>query len=61
MAASTVPVPRDGFGVEGGDDAEIFTDAVQEEPRHPQMVAHADPLTRTNLELPLKDDIAVSR
>lgn len=59
MAASTVPVPWDWLGVERGNDTKVFTDAVQEETRHPQMVAHADPLTRANLELPLKHTFPV--
>lgn len=60
MAASTVPVPGDRFGVKRGHDAEVFTHAVQEEARHPQMVAHADPLTRANLELPLQHSFTVT-
>lgn len=61
VAASTVPVPGDGFGVKRGDDAKVFTHAVQEEARHPQVVAHADPLTRANLELPLQHRCTVTR
>lgn len=59
MAASTVPVPWDWLGVKRGNDTKVFTDAVQEETCHPQMVAHADPLTRANLELPLKHTFPV--
>lgn len=56
MAASPVPVSGDWFGVERGHDAKIFTDPVQEEARHPQVVTHVYPFTRPNLELPLEGE-----
>lgn len=54
VAASTVPVPRDGLRVEGGHDAKVFTYTVQDKAGCPQMVAHVDAFTGTNLELPLE-------
>ena len=40
VQARTVPVAFNGFGLEGDDDAEFFGDAVEEEARHPELVAH---------------------
>ena len=57
MAASTVPVSRDWLGVKRGDDAKIFTDAVQEEACHPEMITHVDAFTRPDLELPLDREV----
>ena len=54
VAASAVPVPGDGFGVEGHDHAKVLADAVQDEAGHPEVVAHVDALRRTHLELPLR-------
>ena len=54
VAAGAVPVASDGLGVEGHDDAKVLADAVQDEARHPQVVAHVDALCGTHLELPLR-------
>lgn len=54
MAASTVPVTRDWLGVKWGNHTKIFTNTVQEEACHPEMITHVDPFTRSNLEFPLK-------
>lgn len=54
VAAGTVPVPWDGFGVKGRDHTEILTNSVKDEASDPQMVAHVDPFTRSHLELPLE-------
>jgi len=53
MAASAVPVTRDGLGVERDDDAKVFGDAVEEVAGHPEMIAHFDALAGADLELPL--------
>ena len=45
----TVPVAGDGLGVEGGLHVVDFADAVQQVPRHPQVVAHLDALARADL------------
>ena len=54
MAAGAVPVPRDGLGVEGDDDAEVLGHTVEDEAGDPQMVAHVDAFRRTHLVFPLK-------
>jgi hypothetical protein len=54
VAARAVPVPGDGFGVEGHDHAKVLADAMQDEAGRPQVVAHVDALCRTHLELPLQ-------
>lgn len=57
MAAGPVPVSRDGLGVERGHNAKIFTDPVQKEARHPQVVTHVYAFARPNLELPLEGNV----
>ena len=54
MTPGTVPVPGHGFGVVRDDDTEVLGDSLEEEPGAPQLVTHVDPLTRTDLELPLQ-------
>ena len=54
VAPGAVPVPGHGFGVVRDDDTEVLGDSLEEEPGAPQLVAHVDPLTRTDLELPLQ-------
>ena len=54
VSAGTVPVSGHGFGVEGDDDTEVLSHTVQDEAGDPQVVSHADPLTGSNLELPLR-------
>ncbi len=54
VSPSSVPVARDRFRVEVGNDAEVLGDAVKQEPSHPQVVAHLNPFARADLELPLK-------
>mmetsp|Transcript_45682 Transcript_45682/g.76272 ORF Transcript_45682/g.76272 Transcript_45682/m.76272 type:complete len:272 (-) Transcript_45682:539-1354(-) len=53
MASGSVPVTRDGFGVEGSDDAILLSNAVEEETGHGQVVTGLDAHTGSNLELPL--------
>ena len=53
VAAGTVPVARDRFRAKINDDAKVLGHAMQQEARHPQIVAHAQALARTHLELPL--------
>lgn len=54
VAAGTVPVPWDRFGVKRHHHTEIFTDSVEDEASNPQMVPHVDTFTWPDLELPLK-------
>ena len=54
VTPGTVPVPGHGFGVVCDDDTEVLGDSLEEEPGAPQLVTHVDPLTRTDLELPLQ-------
>jgi len=54
VAASTVPVALERLGVEGYFDAPLFCDADEEVTRHPEVITHGDPLTRADLELPLR-------
>lgn len=53
VCSGAVPVSGHWLRVECDDDAEVLGDAVQQEPRHPQMVTHGDALARPNLELSL--------
>lgn len=54
VAASTVPVARDGFGIEGHHNPEVLAHPVQDEARDPEVIPHLNPFTRSNLELPLQ-------
>ena len=54
VAPGSVPVPGHGFRVVRDDDPEVLGDPLEEEPGAPQLVPHVDPLTRTDLELPLQ-------
>lgn len=53
VAASTVPVAREGLGVEGDLDTPLFGNADEQETGHPEVVTHRDTLAGTDLELPL--------
>ena len=53
MAPSTVPVTRDRFWIQTDTDAKIFSHAPEEESRHPQLIAHFNAFTWSDLELPL--------
>lgn len=55
VAAGSVPVAWNRLGVKRGHNAKVFTNPVQEEAGNPQMVSHFNPLTRANLEFPLKN------
>lgn len=55
VAAGAVPAALHGFGIQRRHNAKVFTDAVQQEARDPQMVAHLDAFAGTDLELPLKE------
>lgn len=54
MATCAVPVSWDGLGVERCHNTKIFADTMQDEARHPQMITHVNPLTWSNLKLPLE-------
>lgn len=60
VAASSIPVPWNGLGVERGHNAKVLTNPVQEEAGDPQMVSHLNPLTRANLKFPLKNNKTTS-
>ena len=49
----TVPVALDGLGREGGDDAEVLAQAVQQPARDHDLVAHLQGPHGADLELPL--------
>jgi hypothetical protein len=57
MRSASVPVSRDGFRVKAGDHAKVFSNAMQQVTRHPQLVSHLYTLTWTHLELPLHTQI----
>ena len=54
VASGAIPIAGDRLRVERGDDAEILADAVEEEARHPQVVADLDALARADLVFPLR-------
>ena len=54
MEPRAVPVAGDGLGMERDLDAVHLGDAVQQEPRQPELVAQSDPLARPHLVLPLR-------
>merc|ERR1712058_177563 len=53
MSPSSVPISFDWFWVKGDGDTEVFGNSLENVPSHPEVVAHGDSLTRSNLELPL--------
>ena len=53
MGPGAVPVSRHGFGIKRDDHTEVLGHPVEQVARHPQLVTHRDPLTRTHLKLPL--------
>lgn len=53
VTASTVPVPRDGFGIEGHNDTKVFAHPVEDETCYPEVIPHLNPFARSHLELPL--------
>lgn len=57
MKTSAVPFSLDGLGLEGNLHAELFSDAVEEETRHPEVITHCDMLdgsiSRVKMELTL--------
>lgn len=54
VTASTVPVPRDGFGIEGHNDTEVFTHPMEDEACNPEVIPHLNPFAWSHLELPLQ-------
>lgn len=54
MTASTVPVPRDGLGIEGHNDTEVFAHPVEDEACDPEVITHLNPFAWSHLELPLQ-------
>lgn len=55
VTASPVPVPRDGFGIEGHDDTEVLTHPMEDEACNPEVIPHLDPFAWPHLELPLQE------
>jgi hypothetical protein len=53
VQTSAVPVAGDGLGREGDLGAELLGNAVEDEARHPKLVAHLDIVAGTDLVLPL--------
>ena len=53
VQTSAVPVTGDGLRSEGDLGTELLSDAVQDEARHPELVAHVNARARTDLVLPL--------
>lgn len=49
----TVPVARDGLGLDRDLGTEFFGDTVEKEPSHPKLVTHLNTHAGTDLELPL--------
>ena len=58
VAPGAVPVALHRFGVQRGDNPEVFAHAVQQIAWDPQMVAHRNAHTGAHLVLPLKADDA---
>lgn len=53
VETSAVPVAGDGLGGEGDLGAKLLSDAVEDEARHPELVAHGDVVAGADLVLPL--------
>lgn len=53
VQTGTVPVARDGLGIERHLDGELLSYAVQQETGEPELVAHLDADAGADLELPL--------
>ena len=53
MAASTIPITCEGFGMERNFDTPLLGDADEKVTSHPEMVTHGNAFTRTYLEFPL--------
>jgi hypothetical protein len=53
VQTGTVPVAGDGLGGEGHLGTELLSDAVENEARHPELIAHSDIITRADLVFPL--------
>lgn len=54
VAASTIPVPRDGLWIEGHHDPKVLTHPVQDEACDPEVIPHLNPFAWSHLELPLQ-------
>lgn len=54
VTASTVPVPRDGFGIEGHNDTKVFAHPVEDEACNPEVISHLNAFAWSHLELPLQ-------
>ena len=60
VTTSTVPFTGEGLRVEGDLDSPLLSDSNEQESSHPEVVAHVDSGTRSNLELPLtRHDLGV--
>jgi len=53
VESRSVPVTLDWLGVERDLDAELFSDTVEKESRHPELITHLNTLAWANLVLPL--------
>jgi hypothetical protein len=53
VKTGTVPLTLDGLGLEGDTDAELFSDTVEKETGHPEVITHVDARAGADLVLPL--------
>jgi len=60
VETGSVPFTLDGLGLERDADAELFSDTVEEETGHPEVVTHLNASARADLVLPLgRHDLSV--
>ena len=60
VKTGTVPLTLDGLGVEGDADTKLFSDTVEKETGHPEVITHIDARAGANLVLPLgRHDLGV--
>jgi len=53
MATSSIPISLDGLRVNGNANPEIFSNLVEDEASHPEVISNLKTLAGTNLEFPL--------
>lgn len=53
VAAGSIPITLEGFGMEGNLDAPLFRNTDEKVACHPEVISHRDSLAGANLELPL--------
>lgn len=54
VSAGAVPVTGDWLWIERDNDAKLLSNAVQNEPAHPEVISRIDAFTWADLELPLR-------